>query len=423
MRRRASVASGRSAFRRQLSGQREDVIALCSRLAATDSQNPPGDTQAIADVCVAALSGLPGVEVRKVVGKAPMVNVVARLAGGRPGPRLVFNGHLDTGPVIDAGEWKMPPFGGVIRDGRIYGRGVCDMKAGLTAGIRTLAALALARDEIAGQYVVTLVADEGSGGRWGTSYLLENEPLALGDAMISGDVGSPHVARFGEKGYLWLEIEAAGKSAGGAHTYLGVNAIDRLAKALACLQTLESLPCPVPEELRVAIDAAAPISEPMAGKGETDTLKRITVNVGLFQGGQKINQVPSRARALVDIRFPPGLSLDHVAEQAAARLTEVPGIALRQLDGAEPNWTDPSSLIVQLVQRNGQEVIGTPPAITLRHGFSDSRLYRMRNIPCVVYGATPHNSNAPDEYVEIEDLMTLFQVHALTAYDFLTARA
>jgi len=417
------VADLRTAFLRGLQDERDLVVALCARLAATDSQNPPGDTHAIAEVCVAELSRIPGVEVRKVVGKEPMVNVVARIAGTASGRRLVFNGHLDTGPVADAAQWSVPPFGGVVRDGRIYGRGVCDMKAGVTAGVRALAALAEVRREIRGEYVVTLVADEGSGARWGTRYLIENEPLSLGDAMISGDVGSPHVARFGEKGFLWLEIEAAGKSAGGAHTYLGVNAVERLAKALAGLQDLESIECPVPEALRSAIDAAAPISEPMAGPGETETLKRITVNVGLMQGGQKINQVPSRARALVDIRFPPGLSRGEVVSQAAARLAQVPGITLRELDGADPNWTDPGSEIVQAVQRNGHEIIGRRPAITLRHGFSDSRLYRLLGIPSVVYGATPHNNNAPDEYVEIDDLMAVFRVHALTAYDFLSARS
>lgn len=417
------MARGRSAFLTRLDAQRDRVVELCGRLAATDSQNPPGDTGAIAEVCASALSGIAGVEVRKVVGKAPMTNLVARLAGGKPGRRLVFNGHLDTGPVADPSQWTVPPFGGVVREGRLYGRGVCDMKAGVTAGVMALATLAQVRDEIAGEYVVTLVADEGSGGRWGTSYLLENEPLAIGDAMLSGDVGSPHVARFGEKGYLWLEVEAAGKSAGGAHTYLGINAIDRLAKALARLQGLEAVSCPVPQALRAAIDAAAPISEPLAGAGETETLKRITVNVGLFQGGQKINQVPSRARAMVDIRFPPGLTLEEVNAQAAARLREVPGITINVLDGAEPNWTDPASEIVQLVQRNGHEVLGSTPAMTLRHGFSDSRLYRMRNIPCVVYGATPHNSNAADEYAEIDDLVAVFRVHALTAYDYLTGKA
>ncbi|OGA73068.1 MAG: hypothetical protein A3G81_19240 [Betaproteobacteria bacterium RIFCSPLOWO2_12_FULL_65_14] len=417
------MADARAAFAKGLEAQRARVVELCRRLAATDSQNPPGDTGAIAQVCYDALAAVPGVEVRKVVAKAPMTNIVGRIAGGKPGRRLVFNGHLDTGPVADPSQWTVPPFGGVVRDGRIYGRGVCDMKAGLTAGIMALAMLAQVREQFSGEFVVTLVADEGSGAQWGTTHLLENEKLALGDAMLSGDVGSPHVARFGEKGFLWLEVQAAGKSAGGAHTYLGINAVDRLMAALGRLQGLEKLACPVPESLLAAIDAAAPISEPMAGPGETDTLKRITVNVGVFEGGRKINQVPDRAKAQLDIRFPPGMTLQVLRAEVERLTRDLAGISVEELDGAEPNWTDPASEIVQLVQRNGKEVLGRRPAATLRHGFSDSRLYRLRNIPCVVYGATPHNSNAPDEYAEVDDLMALFRVHALTAYDFLAEKA
>jgi acetylornithine deacetylase/succinyl-diaminopimelate desuccinylase-like protein len=417
------VADARAAFAKGLEAQRARVVELCSRLAATDSQNPPGDTGAIAQVCYDALAAVPGVEVRKVVAKAPMTNIVGRVAGAKPGRRLVFNGHLDTGPVADPTQWTVPPFGGVVRDGRIYGRGVCDMKAGLTAGIMALAMLAPVREQFSGEFVVTLVADEGSGAQWGTTYLLENEKLALGDAMLSGDVGSPHVARFGEKGFLWLEVQAAGKSAGGAHTYLGINAVDRLMAALGRLQGLEKLACPVPASLLAAIDAAAPISEPMAGAGETDTLKRITVNVGVFEGGRKINQVPNLAQAQLDLRFPPGMTLAVLRAEVERLTRDLPGISVEELDSAEPNWTDPASEIVQLVQRNGAEVLGRRPAATLRHGFSDSRLYRLRDIPCVVYGATPHNSNAPDEYAEVDDLMALFRVHALTAYDFLATKA
>lgn len=169
------MAEARAAFSNGLEAQRARVVELCRRLAATDSQNPPGDTGAIAQVCYDALAEVPGVEVRKVVAKAPMTNIVGRIAGGRPGRRLVFNGHLDTGSVADPSQWTVPPFGGVVRDGRIYGRGVCDMKAGLTAGIMALAMLALVREQFSGEFVVTLVADEGSGAQWGTTYLLENE--------------------------------------------------------------------------------------------------------------------------------------------------------------------------------------------------------------------------------------------------------
>lgn len=307
--------STRSMLAANIDRHRQALIDLCSKLAATDSQNPPGDTMRIADVCMDFLKTIPGVEAQKVVGRAPMANVLARLKGSKPGRRLVFNGHIDTGMVPDAERWTVPPFGGVMKQDRIYGRGVADMKAGVAAQLMTLAALAPLQDHLAGEVVLTLAADEGSGAKWGTLYLLDKFPEASGDAMISGDVGSPLVARFGEKGFLWLEVVAQGKAAGGAHTYLGVNANDLLMDALVRVRALADYDCKISPDIVTAIDKAAPLSESMHGKGETKALKSVTVNVGIFEGGKRINAVPSTAKAHVDIRFPAGVTTDDLLKQ------------------------------------------------------------------------------------------------------------
>jgi len=144
----------------------------------------------------------------------------------------VLNGHLDSFPAGDRTAWSLDPFGGIVRNGRLYGRGAADMKAGLAAGIATSLLLARYRDLLAGELVLVLVADEETGGRFGTQYLLANDPDAIGDAMINGDAGSPEVLRFGEKGQLRIAVTATGRSSHGAHTHLGDNAIERLLAAL-----------------------------------------------------------------------------------------------------------------------------------------------------------------------------------------------
>lgn len=415
------VSKVRDALKLRLQERRDELKALCAALTAADSRNPPGDTTAVAEACIEALQGNPEIAVRKVVGRVPLVNVVATLSGARPGRRLVLNGHLDTGPLPQPERWTVPPFGGVVRDGRIYGRGVCDMKAGAAAQIMALKTLAEFRDDIAGELVLTLVADEGTGGEWGTLYLLANVGAALGDAMLSGDVGSPRVARFGEKGFLWIEVTASGKPAGGAHVYLGVNAIDRLIAALIDLRRIGDRPVAMPADIAAAIDAAGPLSEPLSGAGETAALKTITVNVGTIEGGLRINNVPSAASARIDIRFPPGIAVAEVESRVAAALARHAGVSWKTLDRAEPNWTPPGSEIAQSIARNAAETLGTPPAMTIRAGFSDSRFYRERGVPCVVYGVTPYNGNAPDEYATIDDLAAVHAVHTLTAFDFLVS--
>lgn len=406
-----------------LHDQRDALTGLCQELGRQDSQNPPGDTAAIAEVCLAALTGVPGVTAERVVRHTPKVNVVARVTGGLPGRRLVLNGHLDTAMLVAAEAWTFPPFGGVVRDGRLYGRGITDMKAGIAAEIMAARILGGFAAELHGELVLTLAADEGSGAEDGTLHLLRTVPHASGDAMLSGDVGSPEVMRFGEKGFAWIEIIARGKAAGGAHTYLGINAIDLLVAALPAVTALNGHAGPLPPVVLRAILAAAEQSEAIAGAGETAALRGMTVNVGRISGGNRPNAVPAEARAMVDIRFPPGMTAREVHRLVTAALERHPAITCELHDHADPTWTSPEHELASLVRKNAAALLGHEPAATIRAGFSDARFYRERGIPSIGYGVTAHNGAAPDEYVELEDLWTVCAVHTLTVLDYLTVAA
>ena len=398
------------------------VAEVCAELIRTASENPPGDTGALASLIEAKLSISPRIAVRQVVGKEPAVNLIAKLSGQRPGRRLVINGHLDTFPVGNPAGWTVEPFGGVLREGRLYGRGAADMKAGLAVAMSTALLLAEHRDAFAGELVLTLVGDEETGGEWGTRYLLANQPDAIGDAMISGDAGSPDVLRFGEKGQLWIELEARGKSHHGAHVHLGDNAIENLMTAVGRLIELRDLPCPIPDGIRAAILAAGPRSELVSGSGETDALQKITVNIGTIEGGVSVNLIPDRAAARADIRFPPGLAVADIVAEIRRRMGGLRNIRVRVLSSSEPNWTDPAHEIVMRTRASAAEYLGRAPACNMRLGFSDARFYRYRAIPSVVYGPVPHNMGGPDEHVTLEDLNAVFYVHAMTAFDFLSSR-
>src|SRR5579859_2374426 len=214
------TATSRQRFEAEVRERLDSVVELCAELIRVPSENPPGDTGGIAALIETKLSANPAIALRRVIAKQPAVNLIAKLSGGRLGRRLIINGHLDTFPIGNRAGWTVDPFGGLVRDGRLYGRGAADMKAGLAVAISTALLLAEHRDAFAGELVLTLVGDEETGGEWGTRYLLGHEPDALGDAMINGDAGSPDVLRFGEKGQLWIELEARGKSHHGAHVHL-----------------------------------------------------------------------------------------------------------------------------------------------------------------------------------------------------------
>jgi succinyl-diaminopimelate desuccinylase len=403
-----------------LAASRDRLIDMSRGLIQAASPNPPGDVAQAAVAAEKLLRGIPGMTIQRVETAPGIVNLIGRLSATRSGRRLVFNGHLDTFPIGEDLGWTVPPLDGVVRDGKLFGRGVSDMKGGIAASLLATEILAAHRDAWRGEIVVTLAGDEETMGSLGSYHLLKHFPEAHGDAMISGDVGSPMVVRFGEKGLLWVEIEAEGVPAHGAHVHKGINAIDRLREALDVLKQLETWRPDEPETLVAAIEAAKPISEPLSGAGESETLRRLTVNIGVIEGGVSPNLVPTRAIAKADIRLPVGLKTAEVEANLSAQLARLTGVTMRIVQRYEPNFTPPSDEIVQSVVEAAEQVLQHRPAINMRVGASDARIYRMFDVPSVVFGPTPYNMGGPDEYVIIDELLQVAQVHALAAFRFLS---
>ncbi len=411
----------RQALARDVETAREALIATTRRLVAVASPNPPSDTHEVAAVAEALLREIPGMEVERIEPEARVVSLIGRLKGSRPGRRLIFNGHLDTFPLLEQLPWSVPPLGGVLKDGRLYGRGVCDMKGGMACSLLAASLLARHRDAWAGEIVLTLAGDEENMGSLGTGYMMKHVPHALGDANICGDVGSPRVVRFGEKGLMWVEVEAAGSPAHGAHVHRGTNAIDRLRTALDRLKDLEDVPFQAPPVVTEAIARAKPISEPLSGTGEAETLQRVTVNIGTIEGGTSPNLVPTHAIARADIRLPVGITTDVLVARLDEWLAPLEGVSWRAIRRFEPSFTPPGHEIVQRTARVAEEVLGETPAVNMRVGGSDSRWYRQYGVPTVVLGLTPFNMGGADEYVLVDELVAVAKIHTLVAYDFLSA--
>lgn len=399
--------------------RRDSLVEITQALVRVASPNPPSDTRDIAPVAEALLKAVPGAEVRRVESAPGIVNLIAHVRAATPGRRLIFNGHLDTFPIGEDLGWTVPPLSGLLRDGKLYGRGVSDMKGGIACSLLALTVLAERPEAWAGEIVMTLAGDEENMGALGSGYLLQHEPLARGDANICGDVGSPQVLRFGEKGLLWIDIEAAGKPAHGAHVHKGINAIDRLLAALAQVKRLETLPVAAPAAVTQAIERAKPVSEPLSGAGESETLQRITVNIGTIAGGVSPNLVPTSAKASLDIRLPVGVTTATLIAHLKSWLDPLEGITWRVVRDYDPSFTDPGHPIVAAVAQAAGEVLGTMPALNMRVGASDSRWYRRFDVPTVVYGLTPFNMGGPDEYVLVDELLAIAKVHTLAAFDFL----
>jgi succinyl-diaminopimelate desuccinylase len=244
-------------------------------------------------------------------------------------------------------------------------------------------------------------------------------PEASGDAMISADTGSPAVLRFGEKGMIWLRLDASGKSAHAAHVHRGISAIERLLDAIQDLRTLRDHPVDAPADVLAAIENSGPASEELSGRGESDVLRRVTVTFGTVQGGRLSNLVADHACATADIRLPVGVSVAQIEARINAIVERHEGVSVEITRRYEPNWTSPDHEIVQRVRRNCAARLGIEPVVNMRVGASDARHYRMHGVPTVVCGLTAHNMGSFDEHVHIDELRALGEIYALTAFDYL----
>ncbi len=418
----SDVAIERVAVSKILAGvdsARAELIKVVQDLVRVPSETPPSDTRAIARVVAKLLSGLNNIRVSFHPSETPVENLVAMTRGSRPGKRLILNGHLDTYPAGDSSLWTDDPFSGVPRDGKIFGRGSVDMKGGIACSLLAFKLLAQNQNLWAGELVMTLAGDEESMGTLGSQFLLDTVPEARGDAMLCGDVGSPLVPRIGEKGMIWIDISAFGKVAHGAHVHRGINAIDLLRAAMDALSQLSDYTVQTPKEVAQVIADAKSVSESLSGFGEASVLERITVNFGRISGGETANLVAGKAEVNADIRIPLGVSVVEVEAEIHRLLSPINGIQFKINRRYEATWTPPGDPIVQAIKEACYEVLGQHSSINMRVGASDARLYRAAGIPTVVCGLTPNNLGGPDEFVKIDELVSLAKIHTLTALKFL----
>ncbi len=401
----------------------DEMVQLCVDMVKIPSVTPPSDTIAMADFMAEKLKEISGIDISFHTQEEPIRNIVAVLSSGKPGKRLVFSGHLDTYPEGNIASWSDSPWSGAIKDGFIYGRGSSDMKAGIACFFTAVKVLSNHKDMWCGDIVLSLAGDEEAMGPRGTKYLLENVPASHGDAMICADVGAPNSLRFGQKGLMWIELEATGKAAHGAHLHKGENAILKLMDVMQRVQKgIDAIEVKAPDFVKKAILDSADISEIGAGPGERDILQKTTINYGTISGGLSPNLVAEYAKTEADIRIPAGVKIAQILDVINKIISEYSGVTLKVTREYEANWSDPSDRLFTIVKKNSEEVLKEEVVVTFRIGASDARLYRLvANIPSINCGLTPYGLGGPDEHVSIDEMKKISAIHLLSALDYLKA--
>jgi succinyl-diaminopimelate desuccinylase len=410
---------GREELERLVEETQQKAIAFCQDFVRAPSQNPPGDTRQAVDFLARYLTN-EGISFTIHAPQTHMPNVVALIQGEQgPGRRLVYNGHIDTYPAGDAARWSLDPFSGGLVDGKIYGRGVSDMKAGCTASVMSLLMLNRLRHRFKGEIVLTLVSDEETGGRWGTVWLLDNVELVKGDALLNGEPSSTAQVNFAEKGRVFLTITAQGRGAHGAYVHMGDNAIRKMMRFLTDLENILRLDVPRLNELNRVLESGRDVLDRMKGPGATDNLINLTYNIGTIQGGWKVNMVPESCQAEVDIRLPQGVPTALILAEVDRYVARHPGISYSIIQAMEPNYTPPDHEICALLHKNAEVAKGERVILNSGIGGSDAKHFRLRGVPCAIYGPTSYNMAGTDEHVFVEELLIATRAHALASLEYL----
>lgn len=387
---------------------REEILSLCCDLVDARSENPPGDCRAAADRIRRHLKGY-GVAPSVVARSAEKPNLVATIEGREPGPHLILNGHLDTVGPGDERDWSVPVFAATRRAGRIHGLGAGNMKGAVAALTAAFARLSQHRDALRGRVTLTLVADETVFGPDGAGYLLEERPDLLGDGVICGEGPGAMALGVAEKGVLWLELSCRVPSGQGMLTVAGASAIARLSRVIAEIDGWNNEQASPPAGLAAVA----------ANAGEHGL--RLSANAGTIRGGRFVSQKADQSVAEIDLRVPPGLSIDAVERRVRAACGDA--VAVRRIKGWDPNWTAPSDPIARAVADAALEIRGRESPPVVRLPASDASRWRARGVPAVCFGPQPLLASGVDDYVEEQDVVDCAAIYANAAIAWLNRPA
>ena len=398
-----------------VAARRDDLIALTQALVRIPTLNPPGENyREVCDVLDLRLRragfstqllrarGTPGDSDRH-----PRWNIVARREGSHRGDCVHFNSHID---VVEAGHgWTVDPFGGELRDGRIWGRGTCDMKGGLAASIIAAEAFLAVCPDFAGAVEISGTADEESGGFGGVAWLAEQGHFAHVQHVIIPEPLNKDRICLGHRGVWWAEIETKGEIAHGSMPFLGDCAVRHMGAVIAAM---EDRLFPVLAARRTAM----PVTPPGA--------RSSTLNINSLHGGQAEQAVdftglpspvvPDSCRMVIDRRFLIEEDIGDVEAEVVAILDDLRATrpdfdyALTELHRVLPTMTDRDAPVVVTVARAISEVLGRAPDYVVSPGTYDQkhidRIGKLKN--CIAYGpGILELAHKPDEWVGVEDMI------------------
>ena len=394
---------------------KDDLLTLCQRLIQIKNQSPIDDQQPALDFVRNYLAEH-GIDSEQIVADAGEdYPVVYARIGSDEGFRVVLNGHVDVVPVGNLDGWDFDPFSGEIRDGKILGRGTSDMKCGLAVLLFSMAMLNESGADLKGDIRLHVVCDEEIAGP-GTKWFCENGYADGANAVMVGEPTGHDTIEIGQKGSLHLTLTAHGTPGhGSTGNYKGDNAITKLSRVLLNIDDITAVPGHFLDSQARALKnsriiAERTINHPLVG----NVIDHCSANVGIIEGGGKINQVPDLATAKIDVRLPCGCKHEDVVAAVDAMIAKsgATGVEASYEWIAEGNYTDDESKLVTSLKANIEQVWGEECLPAYQWASSDAAHYRKLGAPTIQFG--PANNDGIHGYNEDVDVIDV--VHAAEIY-------
>ena len=377
-------------------------------------------------------------------------SLITRMKGTGEKPNLLLLSHLDV-VAANADEWSVAPFGGVVKDGFVWGRGALDMKSMVAIEVMTLKLLKRNNVKLKGDVVLAATADEEKGGVSGVDFLLRSCPEKVfapyvlnegGGSAISTQNRNVFTVQTAEKGLLWFRVRAKGVPGHGSMPDSADNAILRMNKVIDKLGGYRSRVLLVPTVARFLDELGkedASLQEPFTRlranpelsdqildevakvapnlREEIQPRIRMTVTPTIIRGGVKENVIPSECEAVFDCRILPGQTSAEALELIKSLLSDVglDKLSFEILQAQEPSESSVETPLygtITSVLGDFEPGCGVTPM--LMTGGTDSRFFRKMGSVC--YGFHPRLPEARydkiitrehgiDERISVENLV------------------
>jgi acetylornithine deacetylase len=378
---------------------RDFTILTLAELVRINSINPSlspeGKGEAEIGAYIADLLNSFGMQVTTYEIEPARVNVVGILKGSGGGKSLLMNAHMDT---VGVEGMIGDPFGAEIREGRMYGRGTQDMKGSLAAMLGAVKALADSRVELAGDVLITAVADEEHASI-GTDDLVKH---VTADAAIVTEPTNLTLCR-AHRGFIWYDVETYGRAAHGSRFREGIDANMRMGRFLARLDKLE-------QELRHRP------SHPLVGPP--------SLHAARLQGGAEISIYAAHCLLQIERRTTPGETEKQVTAELQAIIDELAAedttfkATVKPAFMRNPFEIGAEAEIVQALEGAMIDCTGAKPIHSGQSFWTDAAILADTGIESVLIGPTGGGLHSAEEWVDLRSVVDLAEILAETAVRF-----